>query len=45
MTLKEDEINMEEPSEPVSRMVFLEKKGREETWEEYVKKWRKNHGR
>lgn len=34
----EEYINMEEPSEPISRMVFLEKKGKEETYEEYKKK-------
>lgn len=28
---REDEINMEEPSEPISRMKFLEKKEKEET--------------
>jgi len=31
---REDEINMEEPPEQISRMVFLEKKGKEETKED-----------
>lgn len=34
----EDYINMEEPSKPISRMVFLEKKRKEDTYEEYIEK-------